>query len=350
MLLHLPSLLLAAPNMPAMSEMKMPHWVNESVICQTPGLCEKKPMKYERIANVQPGVQWMDAGGYCGSWASQRAFLSIGAWISQQQVRDHTEACGGHDEEILSCNIATAWKHLKMDFEGFDYKAEPVPQTKSYFKWLKAHLAAGHVVAWMLMWNHQKYPIYHLTPPEGMYGHVEPVIGIQSNHPLNDTTVYDDDVVVHYTDGGTNTVYRKISTLPCKWGGPGQPAKCGLYHYGLGFPYGFGWAVKGFADKNASAVPAYLHIQPWKSEPDTRSGYPAEALQGTLTATRLTVGATYTIYRWDNVESALTYSAEYKKASFTATSDKYVYVDDKSFMSDSATYYRVVQVAGVVEE
>ena len=27
-----------------------------------------------------------------------------------------------------------------------------------------------------------------LKPPAGMYGHVEPVIGIQSNHPLNDTT------------------------------------------------------------------------------------------------------------------------------------------------------------------
>ena len=125
-----------------------------------------------------------------------------------------------------------------------------------------------------------------------------------------------------------------------------------MHQYCIGFPYGFGWAMKGFANdtKQQDAMSAYLTIEPWKSEPDTRSGYPAEALQGTLTATRLTVGATYTIYRWDNVESALTYSAEYKKASFTATSDKYVYVDDKSFMSDSATYYRVVQVAGVVEE
>lgn len=38
-----------------------------------------------------------------------------------------------------------------------------------------------------------------------MYGHVEPVIGIQSNHPLSDDTVYDDDVVMHFTDGGTNS-------------------------------------------------------------------------------------------------------------------------------------------------
>jgi hypothetical protein len=348
-MLFLSALLIASPSE---GEMKMPQWVNESIICAK-GLCEKKPMKYEKIADVQPGTQWMDAGGYCGSWASQRAFLSIGAWLSQQQVRDATFNCGGHDAEILSCNIAEAWTNLKIDFDWFDYKSSPVPQTKAYFQWLKSHLAAGHVVAWMLMWNGQTYPIYGLTPPEGMYGHVEPVIGIQSNHPLNDSTVYDDDVVVHYTDAGTNTVHRTISTLPCKWAGPGHKANCGLNHYGLGNPYGFGWAAKGFADadddKRARAVPAYLHVQPWKSEPDTRSGESPEALKGTLTATGLTTGASYVIYRWDSVKSALTYDDEYKKATFTATSDTYVYEDDKSFQSDGATYYRVLGATSMVE-
>ena len=38
---------------------------------------------------------------------------------------------------------------------------------------------AGDTVAWMIMWSGQDYPIYKLTPPAGMYGHVEPVIGIQ---------------------------------------------------------------------------------------------------------------------------------------------------------------------------
>ena len=38
-----------------------------------------------------------------------------------------------------------------------------------------------------------------------------------------------------------------------------------------------------------------------------------------------------------------------KKASFTATGDTYTYTDDKSFQSDSATYYRVLKAADVVE-
>jgi hypothetical protein len=124
-----------------------------------------------------------------------------------------------------------------------------------------------------------------------MYGHVEPVVGIQSNHPLNDTTVYDDDVVMHYNDGGTNTIYRPIASLPGKWAGPGHKADCGTYSYCIGNPYGFGWAVKGFAPNDthtANAMPVSLAIFPSEREPDTRSGAKPEALRGVLTATELT--------------------------------------------------------------
>ena len=62
-------------------EMKMPSWVNETNNCAA-GLCDKPSKPYERIADVQPGTQWMDAGGYCGSWATQRSVLAKGAWLS----------------------------------------------------------------------------------------------------------------------------------------------------------------------------------------------------------------------------------------------------------------------------
>ena len=141
-------------------------------------------------------------------------------------------------------------------------------------------------------------------------------------------------------------MHRKISSLPCKWDGPGSPARCGLLHkYGLGNPWGFGWAVKGFAKdgKAALAVPAYLHVQPWRREPDTRSGEQPTGLKGTLTATGLTPGATYSIWRWDAVATAFTYDPQYQKATFVAANATHVYADDKSFPSDGATYYRVIR-------
>eukprot|EP00937_MAST-01D_sp_MAST-1D-sp2_P000592 g592.t1 len=334
---------------PAGSASALPLLFNESTICAG-GLCEDPQLPYQRVAGAgvnQPGYQWDDAGGYCGSWATQRATLAVGAWVSQQQVRDHTSPCGGNDNEIISCNIEEAYTNLKLDFEGWDYKNSPRPQQPAFFKWLKKHLAQGYAVAVMIMWSGQSYPIYNLTPPAGMYGHVEPWIGIQSNHPLTDETVYDDDVVLHFTDGGLNTVHRVISTLPGTWGGQiGDKAKCGEYSYCIG-PWAFGWAVKGFdpkADaKHATAAQASLAIAPSKSEPDTRSGEKPNAIMGTLTATGLTKGGKYDVYRWDSVDEAFTYTAQYKKASFTADAETHVYKDDKSFQSDSTTYYRVVQ-------
>ena len=64
----------------------MPLAYNETSICEG-GLCAKADMKYERIIPAQPGYQWNEAGGYCGSWSIQRASLTKGAYISQQQVR-----------------------------------------------------------------------------------------------------------------------------------------------------------------------------------------------------------------------------------------------------------------------
>ena len=101
----------------ALALMKMPRGVNESTLCAA-GLCERPALAYEWAADVQPGYQWGDAGGYCGSFATQRAAMAKGAWISQQQVRDHTTHAPGapasHDNEILSSNIDEALRRLKL--------------------------------------------------------------------------------------------------------------------------------------------------------------------------------------------------------------------------------------------
>ena len=90
------------------------------------------PAPRPRPHTHKPGYQWDDAGGYCGSWAVQRATLAKGAYISQQQVRDHTSPGGGHDNEILSTNIVEALTNLKLSFEGFDFQTTPLPQQPAY--------------------------------------------------------------------------------------------------------------------------------------------------------------------------------------------------------------------------
>jgi len=322
--------------------MRMPIDVDESSICEQGNgqTCKYEPMKYERIIDVQPGFQWHDAGGYCGAWSIQRGAMAKGAYISEQQVRDHTSPGGGHDNEILSTNIDEALRNLKISAEGFDFDERPLPQMPAYFEWLKRHLANGDPVLWMIMWNNRTYPIYNLTAPAGMYGHVEPVIGIQSNHPLDNTTVFDDDVVLHYTDNGIQTVRRRLTSMDASSAWDGRRADCGSSPYCMG-PYAFGWAVHGFLD-DAVALPASLRIEPSNSEPDTRNGEHPGPLNGTLHVSGLTVGISYDIYRWDTVEDAFAYDHRFKKTSFRAEDIAFIYEDSQYIQSDGTTYYKCV--------
>jgi len=330
---------------PALVEAMLPFMYNESSVCEN-GECEKPSMKYERIMKSQTGYQWNDAGGYCGSWAIGRAALAKGAYIDQQMVRDHTSPSPGcpssHNSEILTPNIEEAFSRLKLKVEGFDYKNMPRPQQDAFFVWLKKQLAAGHPVTWFIMWSGQTYPIYDLQDPHGVYGHVEPVIGIQSNHPLTDETVYDDDVVVHFDDNSMNMIYKPFNTLAGDWAGSGQKGQCQSgSRYCIG-PISSGWAVQGFQD-DVEALPLSLSINPSQREPDIAEHEQPNQITGTLTVEGLSAGETYDIYRWDNAEEAFTYNDSYKITSFEAAADTFVFEDPKTFSSYSATYYRCVQ-------
>lgn len=322
--------------------MGMPVGVTEDQICQN-GLCAKPNLAYEAVVDGQPGIQWNDAGGYCGSFSIQRSALTRGAYISQEQVRNHTYPGGGNDNEILSTNIEEAFRQLKIVVEGFDYVNNTAPQQDVYFKWLKKQLVAGNPVTWMIMWSGQSYPIYGLTPPAGLYGHVEPVMGYMSNHDLADEEVYDEDVVVHFTDGGLNTVYRNVKSLAGDWTGPVGKADCHSYRYCIG-PYSFGWAIKDFKDTRIGALKANLHIDPSRSEPDTRSGQRPSQLSGTLTVSGGIAGQKYEIFRWDSVEETFNYNRHYVVHSFVFPQNgDYVFADPRTFRSNGNTYYRVHQ-------
>jgi len=316
----------------------------------TSSQCVKPDTTYELIQKSQPGYQWGDAGGYCGSWAVQRAVLAHGAWISQQQVRDHASPAPGapasHDNEILSPNIAGALRNLRLKAEGFDYQQSPVPQQPAYFRWLKKQLVQNHTVVWMIMWDGQSYPAYDMQLPAGVHGHVEPVIGIQSNYPLDHGIVYPDDIFVHYTDNGVDTVYKPVSSLSGDWQ-PGGRAEChGGSRYCIG-PYSYGWAIQGFLDEAEGAAPLSLEVLPWEREPDYRRGEPPVLLAGTLTAEQLAAGSRYSIYRWDSVGEAFTYSRRYRVAAFTASAGTFVYADPTPFANNGTVYYRCVQDGGV---
>lgn len=310
----------------------------------------KPAKKYERILHTQPGYQWMDHGGYCGSWSIQRAAMAKGAWISQQQVRNHTVPGGGNDNEILETNIELALNNLKLRFEGFDYKNLPTPQLDSGRKWMKRQLAAGDALVQMIMLPGARYPVYPGLP-YGTYSHIEPIVGILSDHPLTDEDFYDDDYIVHYNDAGSSPLYRSMSSLPGKitLGVARCPGNDGIFgsQMCLNPTNVFSWAIQGFQDSR-EGLPVSLAVDQWREEPDTRTGQSPTQMTGTITIDGLQAGQAYALYRWDSVESAFDYSQPASVYRFSATNVTEVYRDPKTFSSNGTTYYRCVADASVV--
>lgn len=316
---------------------------NNTCVCTTTECAGPPSKKYKVVQNVVPRIQWGDAGGYCGSMSIQEIALGKGAWISQQQVRDHTVDGGGHDHEILETNIGQALKELKLDFVFWDYKNHPTPQADAYRTWIKKQLVAGHGLVWMIMLRGGRYPVYPELKPYGFYSHIEPVYGIYTDHALTDTKWYDDDYLAHSTDADTTTYYRSFKSLPADVDSSDR-SLCGSEYRGYPCIYvkwGFGWAITGLHDERPG-MKLSLNVNS-ASEPDVRRGDKPKPFTGKLTIEGLTVGSKYDVYRWNSAEDAFDYSKAKKQHSFTATAALYTWQDSETFMSNSATYYRCLE-------
>jgi hypothetical protein len=313
--------------------------------CFSPYCKPPTGMKYKRLENVSPRIQWMDAGGYCGSLAIQDVTLGKGVWISQQQVRDHTRAGGGHDNEILATNIELALRNLKLKYDAFDYKHLPTPQADAYRTFIKKHLVQGNGIAWMIMLQGGCYPVYPGLP-YGIYSHVEPVYGIYSNHPFDDNgTWYPDDVLVHGTDADTHSYYRRFDSLPAGLNSH-NCSECRSDY--VGYPcinnnYGFGYAITGVDDDKAG-MPLSLAVDE-SSEPNTREGSKPSHMHGTVTVSGLADNKSYTLYRWDSVEDAFDITKARSSHAFSTPDNAttYVYTDPDTILSSSTTYYRAYE-------
>lgn len=114
--------------------------------------------------NLFQHFEWMNHGGYCGSWSIQRIAMTKGAYISQQQVCDHASPGRGNDEEILATNIEAALRNLKLKVDRFDWnnlQRYQTPQGNAYRTSVKQKLVAGDGVVWMIMQPGERYPVYN---------------------------------------------------------------------------------------------------------------------------------------------------------------------------------------------
>lgn len=330
--------------------------------CIAPGRCTPFPAKYTKVLPLEPRQQWKGDGGFCGAQSIQSSALAFGAWISQDIIRYETPKGEGHGNatqgyEVLPSNVAAAARNLHLAAEQWDYN-QPKPQVSGFKRWMKKHLSKGHPIVWFPMCkgdSHLPYP--NSNPNGGHFDHVEPVWGIGSNHPLDDEQVYDDDWLLHGSNQDLQTYYRKFDTLEDT---PDMNGNCKIAQAGYGknemYPciydqVDYGLAVTGLYIPDFSphltandTFPTSLAVD-IQAEPDIRTGQKPLQLNGTVTASGLTKGHNYIMYRITKGRQGSGHAVEYR-VFFTANGTTWTRTDPHTIPSNSATYYVTVKDKG----
>jgi hypothetical protein len=329
-----------------------------SPACCVPGVCEEPAAVFKRVFTIKPRQQWNIAGGFCGSISIQVLLMAHGAWISEDLVRKANigAQCFGHSEPNEGCevgpeNYAETAEGLRLKYDVWDY-SQPKPQATAFKAWLKSHLAQGAPVMWAPMekgeYPHQPYGSKSV-PGGGAFDHHEPIIGIGSNHNLSDTTVYDDDWILHYSNQDLMPYYRTFSSLEDELHMNGNCDNAStIYPNREAFPcfynqVTYGLAVFGF-DVQAPTLPVQIDVD-HQIEPNVRSHEKPLPFQATVTISRLTAGKSYILYRYSGINSFPDKDFEKgydHKIAFVASNSTYIFKDPNSFLSNGAVYYIAV--------
>lgn len=318
--------------------------------------------KYKNIMPIPGRHQWPDRDGYCGSASIQMNALSFGTWLSQDVVRKAITVgkCqhGGDGNEILHNNVLCALKTLKFEAEQWDYHNEAIPQNKNYMLWMKKHLIQSHPIVMFIFCKGDSHRSHGGEQGYGNYDHIEPVVGILSNHSFaeNADTFYEDDIIVHHSDWSQDSYYRSFKSLPddtkmegnCKdvipiGGGPNEAYPC------IPKDIDYGVAMIGHVDPLGVTTKVQISVDNWK-EPDTVEGNaPSE-----VTATITIKGKPFDdgiLYRFDGFETVPTDSQfhlapyTYAKPYVTGSTGSLVQKDPMPFKSNTSVYYFAVPLS-----
>lgn len=331
--------------------------------CVAPGLCVEPASKFKRVLPIKPRRQWNIEGGFCGATSVQVMAMGHGAWISVDLVRKANigAPCHGHNETGMGCevgpeNYGQTAAGLKLKYDMWDY-SQPAPQAKAFKSWIKSHLVKGSPVMWAPICKGDSHTPYGPAscPGGGHFDHHEPLIGIGSNHPLSDATVYDDDWILHFSDQDLETYYRNISSLQ---DGLGMEGNCKHAQAGYGknemYPCFYDQVTYGLAINGLNVQKPTLRVNidvDNQLEPNVRSQEKAVQLHATVQVHGLKVGGQYVLYRYASTEAlpSSEFDQGYEhKTLFTATGETWEQQDPNPFLSDKAVYYVAVPVPSSV--
>jgi hypothetical protein len=161
------------------------------------------PQKYLPIL---PRDQWEENHGYCGETAMISAGLYYGQYISQYDARafasDNEDQSKSGSQLLLGPDQNDRHAATKMHLSFLEWDPDMEKCTHEFLAWVKQQIVKGVPVAIGVYMNQSVFGDDMDNDDE--YDHIVPVIGIESNHPLSDTSYYDDDKII-FSDNGVYT-------------------------------------------------------------------------------------------------------------------------------------------------
>ena len=307
--------------------------------------------------------QWPDRDGYCGANTIQMNALNFGAWLSQEVIRSSVAVgkCGGGGDgnEILHTNVPCVLNELHFNHTAWDYHHQPQPQAQNYLVWVKKQLAQGFPVVMFIFCKGDSHRSHGSEAGFGHYDHIEPIVGVLSNHSLelNSTdvdTYYPDDVLVHHSDWTKEFYYRPFGTMAdstkmdgnCanvqpRGGGPNEAYPC------IPKEIDYGYGLAGRYDPLGIAFPVHLAVDSW-TEPDIVEGAQPIGLQGTVKVSGLNIGTKYDLVRYNSYKQIPKDgnfgqgNYTYQK-SFVAKEVVFTWIDPTVIESGGSTYYYCIR-------
>eukprot|EP01040_Poterioochromonas_malhamensis_P005653 gene5653-6075_t len=271
--------------------------------------------KYEYQNNFPVRYQWGENMGYCGEVSLITAGLNLGGqYLSQYDSR--IAACGSKQqskcEMLIGVNDQTA--ATAMHLQSVEWGTVKERSTQDFLLWVKQNTLKGYAVIIGVFMNY--YEFYNVAVPsagDADYDHIVPVLGIRSNHPLNDTTTYYDDDEIIFSDNG---LYGLASNAPYVFSytfkqfqksRENANTKNGDIYSLPNTASNYGLYITGIADKNSETLPIRIDTNLNYEKPEIVDGSNTRpnSMGLTLTATvsGLTINSNYNCYRYTSLES-----------------------------------------------
>ncbi|MBA8881842.1 hypothetical protein [Phyllobacterium myrsinacearum] len=274
--------------------------------------------KHTKRNDIPPRLQWEANYGYCGEVALISAGLYYGQYVSQYDARaiasKNADQTTEKSQLLLGVNDSFAAKQMHLN--AVEWNTDAKSNADDFLVWVRKNAASSYPVIIGVYMNHSRFQESGAEQDAGHeeYDHIVPVMAISSVRPFAESSRYDGNDVITFSDNGLYTgsdrsadkLYR--SSFEAFQADRRQANSKSRPLYSLRRSGGnYGLAVKGVMDRDGQTLPVRVSTNRNYEKPSMNEGSNARPAPMKLTLTvkvsGLKPGVSYTLYRYDNFKS-----------------------------------------------